>query len=340
VYVGAIHYCAKDVTGFVSCFTDPRETGYEEYQVPTTPEDLTAVTFSDVSVNQYYSCGIREDDQTVECWGDTDSIGTVPTSTTFDTISSIPSDESTSYLWTCGATTTGTVECWGGLDDSGNETVPGEIAAAGLTDVSDLCIGGYGGMSFLCTQDETDGDVSCMNIDLDDSLDSATSEGPIVDGTLTCGKEQACGILADEFGISTGEIDCWGLEWEVDGVATDSFGTVAGPFTGEDDEVYYETDATSLFDTVAAGPHWNCATATDGTFGCFGSTLSSTYGLNDEILSEDNIDDNSTLEGAIFTHLSLSGAALDRDPTLGGGCGVDIQTGGSVVNCWGYFFDW
>lgn len=296
VEVGILHYCAMDSWGYVSCSSD----GIPEFEVPA---ELSAVTFTDIAVNSLYSCGIREDDLTVECWGDAPSIGAIPSSS-FTAIASIADDLSTFFDFSCGITVSGAVECWGDEDEIPEEI--GEVPAG----ASDLCLGGYGASSFICTQSAEDGTVGCLNMGLDESLDEAGSSAAIIDGSLSCGSEQACGILDDGLGT----IDCWGIEWESDGVAVDSYGTVVGPFTGS-------------YTAVSAGPHWNCAATSSGAYECFGNSLSERDGANEEIWTSDNAFENPTLATAAFSNLSVSD---------GGGCGVDTQYGSREVNCWGY----
>lgn len=315
VDVGVVHYCAMDSWGYVNCVAD----GLPELEVPA---DLLPERFVDVAASNYYSCGILDDGLgTVECWGDAASYGTVPSSY-FVAIDSMATNLSTLVDFSCGVTTSGAVECWG-------EDVPAEVASAPTSDVSDLCVGGYGGMSFLCTQSDTDGAVSCMNMGLDASLDSAASSGRIVEGSLTCGGSQSCGILADEFGVSTGEIDCWGM-------AGDGWGTVGGPFTGADDDDvgeigYSDTTSSSFFVSVTASHFWNCAADSDGYYGCFGNAVSMGSDPNGEILTVSNVVINADLNDALFTYVSAG---------EGGGCGVDTQDGAWEVNCWGDYYGW
>lgn len=253
VDVALSHYCAMDSWDYVYC------TGGDEFTVPA---DLETAKFLDISVNDAYNCGILLDG-TVECWGPE---AVAEPEGTFLKIDSYSAE--TNSARSCGVRTDGSVSCWGA--NAPTETV-GEEGS------KDVCLGGWNANNaFVCVQN-ADGAVTCQGIgastqgiggssDSNDRFDAAASEDAIVEGSLSCGARQSCGILEG------GSIDCWGEEWSENGEAVDDLGTVVGPFGNSD-----------VFISVATGYNFNCGVKDNGTVQCFGS------GADELLVDEDAV---------------------------------------------------
>jgi alpha-tubulin suppressor-like RCC1 family protein len=246
---GEDHVCGLLADGSAECWGD--DSG--GFGMLTPP----AVAFVDLSVADTYSCGIREADLQVECWGvdpaDPQGIKTG----SFSVIS-------TASGYACGVRTDGSTACWGSVPGGASvPEVPFPAVAAGakhtcqIDTQGDLACwttdgqpgappGGSSyrqldsGTEFSCAVRESDHLVDCWG---DGSYGKTSPSGG---GTQTytqvaTGGNHACGIRPD------GGVECWG-----DG----TYGQTLAP--------------TGSFLQVSTGDDHTCGLRPDGSVDCWG----------------------------------------------------------------------
>lgn len=128
VSVGALGTCARSSSGSVVCWGDDHDwNSHYAYVVPSHVKDTP---FKWISTNWFDTCGVRQDDGKIVCWGEN-----------YHGQHDVPKEEehtkfkqvSTSQMHTCGIRENDTMICWGlnrpdfhyhSLNDFGQEEVP------------------------------------------------------------------------------------------------------------------------------------------------------------------------------------------------------------------------
>jgi len=241
---GTGHVCALKADNLVECWGDG--TGYSGLPASTEYAGLTASTD--------YTCGIRSDNNLVECWGSIPPAG-IPTEP-FASISAAPG-------YVCGIQTNGIAQCWGVLPSAEDAPqLPVSQVAAGEnhtcklgTDRALECWGSglaatgepagdhvqvASGGDFGCAIDASTRFISCWG---ENGQGQATSPVSETFTQVVTGKQFACALEPDA------NPQCWG---------SDSHSQVAN------------TPTSTSFLELAAGFYHVCGLRTDGGIQCWG----------------------------------------------------------------------
>jgi hypothetical protein len=161
------HGCALDVWGMVTCW------GVDEFGETEPPGD----PMTKIGVWLDLSCGIRADDQLIECWGDyPPEYGDPPAGPQLDFSMNLGHN--------CALATDGEISCWG-------YKPPGVPEPGPFVDVE---VGTY----FGCGLRE-DGSVACWG---DQFSPDVVPPGPF--SAIEAGASHVCGIT------EAGDVQCWG----------------------------------------------------------------------------------------------------------------------------------
>jgi hypothetical protein len=241
---GTSHVCALLTDNLVECWG--ATAGYSS-NFPT------GIEFTNLTASTDYTCGIRADNELVECWGSSPPAG-IPTGP-FSAISA-------ALGYVCGIGTDGIADCWGTLPNGENAVqLPESQIAAGENHSCKI---------------GTDGALECWG------------SGPALSGIPAGTYRQVA--AGSDFGCAIGDpanlISCWGDASS--GKTTPPVGTFSQVATGSqfacalksdatvecwgDDTYQQMTNAptTTSFLQIAAGFYHACGLRTDGSIRCWG----------------------------------------------------------------------
>ncbi len=214
VAVGTSHSCGLRLDKTVQCW-GVNSRGATQLVVPT-EQGGAPILFKSVDAGHHHTCGIRDDNDGVVCWGlDTDGqvSGNPPgNASSYDYSNDSFTEISPSSLHTCGLIVldegeTGTnVRCWGS-DAQGRSTVPQDYSSDVFKDLDT-------GWLFTCgiiDGGTNDGKAVCWGANDDAQLGPNTRPelrigAPSVDtfSQISAGWHHVCGIKTD------GTVTCWG----------------------------------------------------------------------------------------------------------------------------------
>ena len=154
VTLGETHACALKSDGTVECWGNSAN----HRNIPPTDAGSVAVEFSTISAGRNYTCGIRQDDSRIQCWGDVSEIADRAVQGEFGRIA-------TGTAHVCAQRLDGDMFCWG-ANDNGEIDLPVALLADDCTaDADSQCV--------METDDrahgnfETAGDVDWFSVSLE-----------------------------------------------------------------------------------------------------------------------------------------------------------------------------
>ena len=154
VTLGETHACALKSDGTVECWGNSAN----HRNIPPTDAGSVAVEFSTISAGRNYTCGIRQDDSRIQCWGNVSEIADRAVQGEFGRIA-------TGTAHVCAQRLDGDMFCWG-ANDNGEIDLPVALLADDCTaDADSQCV--------IETDDrahgnfETAGDVDWFSVSLE-----------------------------------------------------------------------------------------------------------------------------------------------------------------------------
>ena len=326
---GFAHLCGIKPDRTVSCW------GFNAQGQGEVPLALADVAFAELTSADAFNCGIRQDNEAIECWGAPPP--GAPSTGSYSKISAA-SDQ------VCAIRTDGSQLCWGAASSPSAVPVP-QVAAGwqhtcAITSDSTLdCwsssgavtsppVGNYinvdSGDDFACAVEQTTGNLNCWGdnalgatgVSMASSTQVTAGGGHAcairVNGSVTCWGDNGFGqapitILESFLQISAGfrhtcgvtidgSIDCWG---------DNTFGQAV-------DQPVDPMDPSTRYERVSAGAFHTCGKRVSGTVDC--------WGINDGSIND------------FGQTTSPSGSFLDVDVDSLHSCGLrDAGT----VECWG-----
>ncbi|MCY4474178.1 MAG: hypothetical protein OXC83_01940 [Chloroflexi bacterium] len=216
VAVGNSHSCGLRLDKTVQCWG---VNSFGAIQLTPPTENGSPILFKSIDSDTGYTCGIRDDNDGLVCWGldrNGQASGKSAEGVSYDYLNDSFTKISTSSLHTCGLVVTadgdsGTnMRCWGS-DRQGSSTVP---QAYSSNVFKDLDTGELGFTCGIIEGGENDGKAVCWgsndNSQLGTPLGTSVTEmfigAPSVDSftQISAGRHHVCGIKTD------GTVTCWG----------------------------------------------------------------------------------------------------------------------------------
>ncbi len=290
----------------------------ESSATPVAVGGLTGVT--QVSTGGQDACAVLTGG-TLECWGNNASgqlgNGTTTNSYTPVAVSGLTAVSQVSVggeANTCAVLSSGHADCWGwnyygqlGDDSENNSDTP--AAVYGLTNATEVSVGTYSACAVLST-----GHVDCWGGDAYGELGNSTyypntSYVPVPVGSVTgavavtVGSQFACALL------SSGGVDCWGLNSE--GQIGNSNGNSTYPW-----EVWPVTGLSNATQ-ITANQAATCALLSTGAVNCWG------YGSDGEL-------GDGVVNGVTYTPVAVTG--ISTATQVSGSCAL-LAAG--TLQCWG-----
>jgi alpha-tubulin suppressor-like RCC1 family protein len=255
----------------------------------------------------------------VKCWGDLVDGSTVAISDPPVAVRNITDAHSVFSFQsgaTCAILTTGHVDCWGSneqgqLGDGGTKSSGVPVAVHGITDVTSLAGGDISTCALLRS-----GGVDCWGTNDYESLfgqlgnggnSAAYSYVPVAVSGITNAKGLFGSGMPYCVVLSTGGVDCWGLDTE-------------GSWTSKSDVPVPITGITDAKSVVVAG-NTNCALLTTRSVDC--------WGLNSNLLLGNGVDGAEPLTPVRVSNLTNAVSIASDGGTL---CALRAT---GVVSCWG-----
>ncbi len=159
VAVGNAHVCGLKTDATVTCWGNAAD---RRTSVPTQP-DGSVETFARIDAGDDHTCGIRQEDASVVCWGKHSSeLNNTATAGAYIQIA-------TGEGHVCGLRDNGAVYCWGD-NEAGQTALPDDLAADDCADANDtVCVIAAGGAA----RGRTDGsdDVDWFAVELDPGME-------------------------------------------------------------------------------------------------------------------------------------------------------------------------
>ena len=129
VTLGNAHACALKSDGTVECWGNSANGRTH----PPTDAGSVAVQFSEISAGEDYTCGIRQDDSQIQCWGDASAVASRAVQGQFQQVAT-----GTAHM--CAQRVDGDMFCWG-ANDNGEIDLPADLIADDCTaDADSFCV--------------------------------------------------------------------------------------------------------------------------------------------------------------------------------------------------------